>query len=171
MNRLATDKRTAVISTLVALEQVQSGLGSVWTWKAIDADTKLVISYTIGDRGADTAKAFMQDVASRISNRIQLTTDGHRVYADAVEDAFGSDIAAHAEIANVGIVIRNSGHAASCVNGRGEVPNFVGLRCWLKSTAHRMRIQNRAIAQQPASDAALGFSLEIPIPTTSQRHS
>ncbi len=76
----------------LTLEQVQSGLGSVWTWKAIDADTKLVISYTIGDRGADTAKAFMQDVASRISNRIQLTTDGHRVYAEAVEDAFGADI-------------------------------------------------------------------------------
>jgi IS1 family transposase len=76
----------------LTLEQVQSGLGSVWTWKAIDADTKLVISYLIGDRGADTAKVFMQDVASRISNRIQLTTDGHRVYADAVEDAFGADI-------------------------------------------------------------------------------
>jgi len=76
----------------LTLEQVKSGLGSVWTWKAIDADTKLVISYTIGDRGADTAKAFMQDVALRINSRIQLTTDGHRVYADAVEDAFGADI-------------------------------------------------------------------------------
>jgi IS1 family transposase len=76
----------------LTLEQVRSGLGSVWTWKAIDADTKLVISYTIGDRGADTARAFMQDVASRISNRIQLTTDGHRVYAEAVENAFGSEI-------------------------------------------------------------------------------
>jgi IS1 family transposase len=76
----------------LTLEQVKSGLGSVWTWKAIDADTKLVISYTIGDRGADTAKVFMQDVASRISSRIQLTTDGHRVYAEAVEDAFGADI-------------------------------------------------------------------------------
>lgn len=76
----------------LTLEQVQSGLGSVWTWKAIDADTKLVISYTIGDRGADTAKAFIQDVASRVTNRIQLTTDGHRVYAEAVEDAFGADI-------------------------------------------------------------------------------
>ena len=76
----------------LTMEQVKSGLGSIWTWKAIDADTKLVISYTIGDRGADTAKAFMQDVASRINSRIQLTTDGHRVYADAVEDAFGSEI-------------------------------------------------------------------------------
>jgi IS1 family transposase len=76
----------------LTLEQVQSGLGSIWTWKAIDADTKLVISYMLGDRGADTARAFMQDVASRVSNRIQLTTDGHRVYADAVEEAFGADI-------------------------------------------------------------------------------
>src|SRR5579863_1755451 len=76
----------------LTLEQVQSGLGSVWTWTALDADSKLIVSYMLGDRGADTAQAFMQDVASRISNRIQLTTDGHRVYADAVEDAFGADI-------------------------------------------------------------------------------
>src|SRR5207237_4310151 len=52
----------------------------------------LIISYTLGDRGAATAHTFMQDVASRITNRIQLTTDGHRMYADAVEDAFGADI-------------------------------------------------------------------------------
>jgi IS1 family transposase len=76
----------------LTLEQVQAGAGSVWTWTAIDADTKLIISYTLGDRGPETAKVFMQDVASRISNRIQLTTDGHRMYAEAVEEAFGADI-------------------------------------------------------------------------------
>lgn len=76
----------------MSLEQVKAGAGSVWTWTAIDADSKLIISYTLGDRGAATAAEFMQDVASRISNRIQLTTDGHRVYADAVENAFGADI-------------------------------------------------------------------------------
>ena len=76
----------------LSLEQVKAGAGSVWTWTAIDADSKLIISYTLGNRGAETAKAFIQDAASRISNRIQLTTDGHRVYADAVEDAFGSEI-------------------------------------------------------------------------------
>src|SRR5256886_16735456 len=76
----------------VTLEQMQQGAGDVWTWTAICADTKLIVSYMIGDRGASTAHAFMQDIASRISNRIQLTTDGHRVYADAVEDAFGSEI-------------------------------------------------------------------------------
>jgi len=76
----------------LTLEQVQAGAGSVWTWTALDADSKLIVSYMLGDRGASTAQAFMKDVASRISNRIQLTTDGHRVYAAAVEDAFGSEI-------------------------------------------------------------------------------
>ena len=76
----------------VSAEQMAQGAGDVWTWIAIDADTKLVISYTLGDRGADTAHAFMQDLAGRVANRMQLTTDGHRVYADAVENAFGSEI-------------------------------------------------------------------------------
>jgi IS1 family transposase len=74
------------------VEQVQAGAGSVWTWTAIDADTKLIISYTLGVRGAATAQSFMRDVAGRIANRIQLATDGHRICADAVEDAFGADI-------------------------------------------------------------------------------
>ena len=76
----------------VTEEQMKAGAGDVWTWTAIDADTKLIISYTLGDRGARTATAFMQDVAARIVNRVQLTTDGHHVYVDAVEDAFGADI-------------------------------------------------------------------------------
>src|SRR5947209_16872095 len=76
----------------VSLEQMQQGAGDVWTWTAICADTKLIISFTLGDRGAGTATAFMQDVAARIANRVQLTTDGRHVYMDAVEDAFGADI-------------------------------------------------------------------------------
>jgi IS1 family transposase len=76
----------------LTLEQIQAGAGSIWTWTAIDADTKLIVSYMLGDRGAATAQSFMRDVAGRIANRIQLTTDGHRIYADAVEDAFGADI-------------------------------------------------------------------------------
>jgi len=76
----------------VTEEQMKAGAGDVWTWTAIDADTKLIISYTLGDRGAGTATIFMQDVAARIANRVQLTTDGHHVYVDAVEDAFGADI-------------------------------------------------------------------------------
>jgi IS1 family transposase len=68
------------------------GYGDVWTWVAIDAETKLVPSFMIGTRGAQTAEAFMDDLASRLKNRVQLTTDGHRVYLQAVEDAFGNDI-------------------------------------------------------------------------------
>ena len=68
------------------------GFGDVWTWVAIDADTKLVVSYTLGTRGAQTAKRFMDELSSRLANRVQLTTDGHRVYLQAVEDAFGAAI-------------------------------------------------------------------------------
>jgi IS1 family transposase len=68
------------------------GDGDVWTWVAIDADTKLVPSFMSGTRGAQMAKAFMNDLASRLSSRVQLTTDGHRVYVQAGEDAFGKDI-------------------------------------------------------------------------------
>lgn len=70
----------------------KKGYGDVWTWTAIDADTKLVPSWYIGDRGAATAKAFMVDLASRLANRVQLTSDGHRVYVNAVEAAFGGDV-------------------------------------------------------------------------------
>lgn len=68
------------------------GRGSVWTWTAIDAETKLCISYLVGMRDAGYAWAFMQDVRSRLSHRVQLTTDGHRSYLSAVEEAFGADV-------------------------------------------------------------------------------
>ncbi len=70
----------------------QFGYGDVWTWMAVDADTKLTISYLVADRDAGSAHAFMQDLAGRLAHRVQLTTDGHRVYLEAVEDAFGADI-------------------------------------------------------------------------------
>jgi IS1 family transposase len=68
------------------------GFGDVWTWTGIDADTKLIISYLIGTRKANAALEFMKDLASRIANKFQLTTDGYRMYADAVEKCFGGDI-------------------------------------------------------------------------------
>lgn len=70
----------------------QFGYGDVWTWVALDADTKLVPCYAIGDRSAGTAYAFMRDLASRLRSRVQLTTDGHRAYLSAVEDVFGAEI-------------------------------------------------------------------------------
>ena len=73
-------------------EKLGTGAGDVWTWTAIDADSKLIISYLCGGRGASWAYQFMEDLASRVSTRIQITTDGHRAYADAVEGAFGMDV-------------------------------------------------------------------------------
>lgn len=66
--------------------------GDVWTWTALDADSKLIVSYLIGGRDAGYAHEFMQDVAARLANRVQLTTDGHRAYLEAVEGAFGADV-------------------------------------------------------------------------------
>ncbi len=66
--------------------------GDVWTWTAIEADTKLLVSYLIGARDGEYALAFMDDLRQRIVNRVQLTTDGHRAYLEAVEEAFGSDV-------------------------------------------------------------------------------
>lgn len=70
----------------------QFGFGDVWTWMAIDADSKLIVSYLVGLRDAGYANEFMNDVAGRLSNKVQLTTDGLKAYLEAVEDAFGGDI-------------------------------------------------------------------------------
>lgn len=65
------------------------GDGDVWTWTAMDADSKLMISWLVGRRDAEAARTFMRDVASRLVHRVQLTTDGHHGYLSAVEGAFG----------------------------------------------------------------------------------
>jgi IS1 family transposase len=70
----------------------QFGVGDVWTWTAIDADSKLMISYLLGLRDAGYATEFMRDIAGRLANKVQLTTDGLRAYLVAVEDVFGGDI-------------------------------------------------------------------------------
>jgi len=70
----------------------QFGFGDVWTWVAMDADTKLIASWAIGGRDAGTAYGFIQDLANRLANRVQLTTDGHRAYLSAIEDALGSNV-------------------------------------------------------------------------------
>jgi IS1 family transposase len=66
--------------------------GDVWTWTALDADSKLLVSWLVGGRDSDYALAFMDDLRSRLANRVQLTSDGHRAYLEAVEGAFGGDI-------------------------------------------------------------------------------
>jgi IS1 family transposase len=77
----------------VTVEKLEKGVcGDVWTFTAIEAQAKLVIGWMVGRRDAGCATEFLQDVAARLSNRIQLTTDGHKMYLDAVPDAFESDI-------------------------------------------------------------------------------
>lgn len=72
--------------------QGKESFGSVWTWVAIDADTKLVPSWLVGDRTAETAATFIDDLASRLANRVQLSTDGLRAYLNAIDNAFGNQI-------------------------------------------------------------------------------
>ena len=62
------------------------GYGDVWTWVGMDADSKLIVSWLVAGRDAGSAYGFMQDLAKRLANRVQLTTDGHRAYLSAVED-------------------------------------------------------------------------------------
>ena len=66
--------------------------GDVWTWTALDADSKMIVSYLVGGRDSSYAIEFMDDVAARLANRVQMTTDGHKAYLEAVEGAFGGDI-------------------------------------------------------------------------------
>lgn len=75
-----------------AAKRDQFGIGDVWTWVAIDADSKLICSWLLGKRDPGCATEFIRDLASRLRNRVQLTTDGLKVYLNAVADGFGEDI-------------------------------------------------------------------------------
>ena len=68
------------------------GFGSIWTWTGLCADSKLVISWLVGERSAPYARKFMTDLASRLAHRVQLTTDGHRPYLQAIDGAFGCEV-------------------------------------------------------------------------------
>lgn len=77
---------------VASMKQPVEGAGDVWTWTALDSDNKLIISWLVGDRDGEYALAFMDDVKDRLANRVQLTTDGHKAYLNAVEESFGADI-------------------------------------------------------------------------------
>ena len=82
----------AKAKNLPSAKNAPFGAGDIWTWTALDADSKLIVSWLVGGRDAEYAKEFMQDVASRLANRVQLTTDGFKPYLQAVEGAFGVDV-------------------------------------------------------------------------------
>lgn len=77
---------------VAAMKNAVDGAGDTWTWTALDSDSKLIISWLVGGRDGEYALAFMDDVKDRLANRVQLTTDGHKAYLNAVEEAFGADI-------------------------------------------------------------------------------
>ncbi|RIK75060.1 MAG: IS1 family transposase [Planctomycetota bacterium] len=102
------------------------GHGSVWTWVAMDADSKLAISYVVGERNPDFALAFIQDLADRVSGRIQLTTDGLHAYAFAVEQAFQGQI-------DFAQLVKLFGTVATQDERRYSPPECVGCRKEAKS--------------------------------------
>jgi len=95
-----------------------SQVGSVWTFCAIDADTKLVPAFKVGNRDTATANAFVQDVANRMKNRVQISTDGLRAYVEAVEKSFGADV-------DFAQIVKTYGHEEISDNRRYSAPEFV----------------------------------------------
>ena len=93
-----------------AARAAPDGAGDVWTWTAIDSDSKMILSYEVGDRSGATAIEFMDDLRARLSNRVQLTTDGHKAYLEAVEGAFGGDVDYAQLIKLYGNATGNKGH-------------------------------------------------------------
>jgi IS1 family transposase len=98
------------------------GAGDVWTWTALDADTKLMVSYFVGDRSGESAMILADDLRARVSSeRVQITTDGHNAYLRAIEEAFGAD----ADYATLEKVYRTDPRAAQ---GRYSPPVCTGIR-------------------------------------------
>ena len=94
--------------------------GDTWTWTALDADTKLIVSSMVGGRDAEYANAFMGDVASRLANRVQMTTDGHKAYLEAIEGSFGADI-------DYAQLIKVYGNAPETSKGRYSPEDCTGI--------------------------------------------
>jgi IS1 family transposase len=116
------------------------GAGDVWTWTALDQDSKMILSYEVGDRSGDTAYEFMVDLSSRLRNRVQLTTDGHKAYLDAVEGAFGGDIDYAMLVKIYGEPTGQKGHErkyspAECTGTRKEAVFGDPVKEWV-STSH-----------------------------------
>ena len=97
------------------------GAGDTWTWTALDADSKLIVSHFVGGRDGECAKWFMQDVADRLANRVQLTSDGHRAYLEAVEGAFGADV-------DYAQLIKLYGNAPDAFKGRYSPAECTGIK-------------------------------------------
>lgn len=110
-------KQKNVASAKAAPEEA----GDVWTWTALDADSKMIVSYLVGGRDSGYATEFMDDVAKRLANRVQLTTDGHRAYLEAVEGAFGADV-------DYAMLVKLYGASPEGAKGRYSPAECIGAR-------------------------------------------
>jgi IS1 family transposase len=97
------------------------GAGDTWTWTAIEADTKLIVSHFVGGRDGECAMWFMDDLKSRLASRVQLTSDGHRAYLEAVEGAFGGDV-------DYAMLVKIYGNAPEGAKGRYSPAECIGAK-------------------------------------------
>jgi IS1 family transposase len=98
-----------------------AGAGDTWTWTAIEADTKLLITWLVGGRDSEYAMAFMDDLRDRLANRVQLTSDGHKAYLEAVEGAFGGDV-------DYAMLVKIFGASPESMKGRYSPAECTGIR-------------------------------------------
>ena len=106
---------------VTAAKAAPQGAGDTWTWTALDADTKLIVSWFVGGRDGECANLFMRDVASRLTNRVQLTSDGHKAYLEAVEGAFGADV-------DYAQLVKMYGNAPENMKGRYSPAECTGIK-------------------------------------------
>lgn len=97
------------------------GAGDVWTWTALDADSKMILSWEVGDRSAMTAIEFMDDLRARLSRRVQITTDGHKAYLEAIEGSFGGDV-------DYAQLVKLYGAAPESMKNRYSPADCIGIR-------------------------------------------
>src|SRR5215204_7513989 len=97
------------------------GAGDIWTWTAMDADSKMILSWTVGSRDAESASVLMDDLSARLAHRVQLTTDGHAAYLTAVDEAFGTQI-------DYAMLVKLYGESPDSFKGRYSPSQFVGSR-------------------------------------------
>ena len=111
----------AKAKNVAAAKAAPDGAGDTWTWTGIEAQSKLIISWLVGGRDSDYAIAFMDDLRSRIVNRVQLTTDGHRAYLEGVEGAFGGDV-------DYAQLVKLYGAAPESAKGKYSPADCIGAR-------------------------------------------
>ena len=106
---------------VAAAKAAPEGAGDTWTWTALDADSKMILSYFVGGRDGECAMWFMDDLASRLANRVQRTSDGHRAYLEAVEGAFGCDV-------DYAQLVKLYGNAPESFKGRYSPAECTGIK-------------------------------------------